>query len=176
MTQVTEIRRPRAAADEANARMAEMRERLESELEQVSAELAVRVPRGPDSAESRRVATDPQMVRRHLRLLGQLIAGLATVDLRTVWDDRAGFGSTVFLRDLDSGEDAFYTLMVGDLIDLDAAQVSLESPLGQALLGGRAGDQPVVETPHGRRRFRVLAVHTLPQSLGMTEPVTPGAA
>jgi transcription elongation factor GreA len=111
-----------------------------------------------------------------MRLLGQLIAGLEAVGPGTVWDDRAGYGSTVFLRDLDSGEETFCTLVAGDLVDDQAGQVPLGSDLGRALLGCRAGDEPVVETPEGTRRLRVFAVNTLPQSLGMADTGPHGAA
>ncbi len=105
---------------------------------------------------------------KRIRHLLQLIDGLAMIDNDVLWDSRAGYGSVVELRDLDSGMDLSYTLMAGALIDLDFDQVSLGSPVGQALLGAKAGDQAVVATPHGKRRYRVLSIETLPNSLGLT--------
>lgn len=105
---------------------------------------------------------------KRIRHLLQLIDGLDMVDSEALSDSRAGYGSTVEMRDLDSGIDVSYTLMAGALIDLDFNQVSLASPMGQAILGSKAGNEVVVVTPHGKRRYRILAVETLPASLGLT--------
>lgn len=82
----------------------------------------------------------------------------------------------MFLRDLRSGEETFCTLVAGVVADDEPGQVPLGSPLGRALLGCRAGDEPVVRMADGARRLRVFAVHTLPRSLGMMEGGPPGAA
>lgn len=178
MTEVVPIQ-SRVRGREWRERVAEVRERLGRELEDLSNEvmlglnrrLASRVPgEDPDAA------TYEGPVHRRIRLLGQLIAGLEAAAPGTLWDDRAGYGSTVFLRDLNSAEETFCTLLAGELVDNEAGQVPLGSALGRALLGCRAGDEPVVETPGGARRLRVFAVHTLPQSLGMTDRGPPGAA
>jgi transcription elongation GreA/GreB family factor len=162
-----------------NTRIAELRTRLGSELEDLSNEVMLqadrRLARRAAGVEPDAAALD-EAIHRRMRLLGRLIAGLEAAEPGTLWDDRAGYGSTVFLRDLQSGEETFCTLMAGCLIGDDAGQVSLGSPLGRALLGCRAGDEPVVETPHGPRRLRVYAVHTLPRSLGMAQAGPPGAA
>lgn len=177
MTDVVPIHAKRSRAGGGSERLAALRERLGSEIHDLSRRQTDRIADLSDAgAGPEGVGNDGQAVGRRIRLLGQLIAGLATADPATLWDDRAGHGSTVFVRDLDRGEEAFYTLVNGDLIDVDANQVSLASPLGRALLGCRVGDEPGVETPRGTRRLRVLAVETLPRSAGIGEPPAPGAA
>lgn len=172
MAEVVPIPRRRGAAETGwKARVAELRVRLGRELEDLSNEVMLEADRRPAAPGERDGAR-----HRRIHLLGQLIAGLEAAEPGTVWDDRAGYGSTVFLRDLDSGEERFCTLMAGSLVDGEAGQVSLASPLGAALLGCRAGDEPVVETADGPRRLRVFAVHTLPQSLGMVDGGPRGAA
>lgn len=173
MTDVVTIEKRRVRDAEWSERLAEFRDRLGRELEDLSNEvmlgmnrwLAARAASG-EPAEAPREGP----VHRRMRLLGQLIAGLEAVGPDTVWDDRAGYGSTVFLRDLDSGEETFCTLVAGGVVDDRAGQVALGSELGRALLGCRAGDEPVVETPERTRRLRVFAVNTLPQRLGMADP------
>jgi transcription elongation GreA/GreB family factor len=82
---------------------------------------------------------------------------------------RAGFGSSLVLLDLASATEAPYRLLVGEDIDIEAGEVSIISPMGQALLGCRVGDDVRVSTPRGERRFRVLTLTTLPEILGMDE-------
>src|SRR5439155_26413236 len=70
-------------------------------------------------------------------------------------------GSTVRLRggdgDVDGGESRLQGVH-GAEFDDESAQVAADSPVGEALLGRRAGDQVVVETPAVERRLTLLAV------------------
>ena len=70
----------------------------------------------------------------------------------------ARFGSHVRLRDRGSGRDLAYTLV--SAIDADAAQgrLSVESPVGKALLGATAGQTVQIATPRGTRDLEVVAV------------------
>lgn len=173
MAEVVPIRSRRAPGAAWNALVARLRERLGEELEGLSNEQM----RGLEARIAGRTAADSgEALPRRIRLLGQLIAGLEATEPGTVWDDRAGYGSRVFVRDLQSGEVAVYTLMAGSLVEDDPSQVALDSPLGTALLGCRPGDEAEVQTAGGRRTLRVFAVHTLPQSLGMLRPGSGGAA
>jgi transcription elongation factor GreA len=67
----------------------------------------------------------------------------------------------VVVEDVDRAVRETYTLMTGALLDIDAGQVSLASPIGQALLGVDAGAVVTVQAPQRRRTLRVLSVCTL---------------
>jgi transcription elongation factor GreA len=70
----------------------------------------------------------------------------------------AGVGSIVTVDDVGSGAGARYRL-VGSHEERAAGDVSIGSPVGQALLGRRVGDTVVVELPDGRRReLRIASV------------------
>lgn len=153
----------------------ELKARLGNELDRLAHELTLLVPEpsGASLAEAERArALERQKeLQRHVRHLGQLMTGLVSADPETIWPDRAGYGSRIRLQNLTNGQEVTYTLMTGEVIDIDENQVSLGSPMGQALLGCRAGDEVTVCAPQGIRRFRVLSVITMPQMLGFdTEP------
>jgi transcription elongation factor GreB len=57
---------------------------------------------------------------------------------------------------LDDGSE--YQLVEPAAADLKARRVSVESPLGRALLGKKAGERIVVERPRGTLRTRVASV------------------
>lgn len=158
----------------------ELRERLGSELERLAQELSVTAPAGPgahvDAAVYRPQGEREREIQLRVRRLGQFIAGLAKLDPKTLWYDRAGFGSLVELQNLGTKERISYTLVTGEVIDLDEDQVSLASPIGQALLGRKAGDRVAVDTPQGMKRFRILSVRTLPQVVGVGELPTAAAS
>ena len=81
--------------------------------------------------------------------------------------DRAGYGSSVVLEDLVTKRRVSYTLVTGDVIDLEEDQVTLASPIGNALLGRKKGERIEVELPQGRKRFRIVGLTTLPEMLGL---------
>lgn len=115
------------------------------------------------SSESDAGPADPitQRLQKTVALLGQVAAGLEVVEPDSIPANAAGFGSALLVRDVDTGETAEYTLMVGSLVDIGANQVSLASPIGQALLGTVQGDEISIQTPMRRIRLRVLRVRTL---------------
>ena len=69
-----------------------------------------------------------------------------------------GFGSRVGLADRESGRELSYTLV--SAVDADAAEgkLSVESPVGQALVGARTGDVVEIPTPKGTRTLEVTSI------------------
>lgn len=106
-------------------------------------------------------------IRRRLRLVAQLIAELPLAVPESLAPDRAGFGTAVYVKDLDSGRERGHRLVCGEPDALDASQVSLASPLGRALASSRPGDVVTHNSPGGTRRLRILTLTTLPRALGM---------
>lgn len=73
-------------------------------------------------------------------------------------DDVVDLGEVVRLRDLDTGARVTYTLVGSLEADPAAGRVSVESPLGRALIGKRKGETAVVDAPKGLLRFRILGI------------------
>jgi transcription elongation factor GreA len=149
-----------------------LKERLNQELEEIVEELTVRIPERLGEDQSQTAYQTVLELQRHLQqrvqFLHQVIAGLDTVDPATLEPGLAGLGSTVRVRDLRSGETLDYTLMVGEP-NLDTGEISLGSPVGQALMGRVAGEDVEVITPQGKRRLRVLKVTPLAANLAEEE-------
>jgi regulator of nucleoside diphosphate kinase len=78
--------------------------------------------------------------------------------------DVVTMGSTVRLRDLETGEDETYTLVYPDEADIEEDKLSVLAPVGTALLGYRAGDVVEWPVPVGVRRIRVEEVLFQPES------------
>jgi transcription elongation factor GreA len=77
----------------------------------------------------------------------------AVIGMAPAPGDRADLGSTVTVE-ID-GETVTYTLVGRAEADASSGRISVASPVGQALLGSRPGDEVVVETPRGPVTYRV---------------------
>jgi transcription elongation factor GreA len=66
--------------------------------------------------------------------------------------------STVELQDLKKKRTVTYTLVSAEEVNVDLNRISVQSPVGQALIGKRAGEKVTVEVPAGILEFKVLSV------------------
>lgn len=153
----------------------EIREKIESEIVNLTKELNVELPQRikiamehgdlRENSEYKAAKERQGFVEARLNHLTSRMTELSKIDVNEMAYDRVGFGSKVTIRDLDMEEDFTFTITAGDFIDLDAGQVSLASPIGQGLLGASEGEEVTVELPRGERRYKVLELQTLPQQL-----------
>ena len=67
-------------------------------------------------------------------------------------------GSTVVVRNLVSDQTVRYTLVGQNEVEAAAGRISVASPVGQALVAQRVGDEVLVVVPSGTIRFRIEAV------------------
>jgi transcription elongation factor GreA len=92
------------------------------------------------------------------RRIAVLEAQLASAEIVTPSEDeRAGVGSVVTVRD---GNDASVEYELVGPLESDAGNgfVSIEAPVGRALLGQRAGARVEVNTPRGLLALEVMSV------------------
>jgi transcription elongation factor GreA len=72
-------------------------------------------------------------------------------------DGVIGFGSTVVVRD-EEGREQRYELVSSRSASPSSGQISIESPVAQALLGKRAGEVASVDLPRGTRQFTIVSL------------------
>ena len=90
--------------------------------------------------------------------LEDLVRTATVVEAQAVFDGRAGLGCAVRVSD-DRGRAKDYNLIGRRLHDSLPGDVSMGSPVGQALAGAAVGDTVRVSLPNGREReLRVLDV------------------
>lgn len=80
--------------------------------------------------------------------------------------DVVTMNSRLRFTDLDTGEEATYTVVYPQDADIDEGRISVLAPIGTALLGYRAGDVIQWPVPAGLRRLRVDAVLYQPEAVG----------
>jgi len=87
------------------------------------------------------------------------IRNVTVVDTSSVPEDMVFLGSTVKLKDLNSGDTETVRIVgqVGKIdVDSDVMEVSANSPLGEALMRARIGETVNVNVPRGSLKYKIL--------------------
>src|SRR5512138_409040 len=94
---------------------------------------------------------------RRLRFLSERMDALTVVEPAARRDGRAYFGAWVTVEHEDGGERT-YRLVGPDESDAGRGLVSVDAPLGRALLGKREGETAVVRRPSGAVEIAVVGI------------------
>ena len=80
------------------------------------------------------------------------------VDCTQVPCDKAGFGTVVTLKNLETGGKVVYQLLGPHDADLTDDSISILSPVGEALVDRVVGDKVSVTVPRGEVHFEILEI------------------
>ncbi|MGB5351090.1 MAG: transcription elongation factor GreB [Polyangiales bacterium] len=100
-------------------------------------------------------------IDRRLRFLGRRLKVLTIVDETPPDDGRVYFGSWVTIEDED-GNTQTYRIVGPDEIDAEKKWISMESPVGKALLSREQGDEITLRRPKGEVRCEIIEVRNTP--------------
>lgn len=93
-----------------------------------------------------------------IRELKGMMSRSDIVDCTKADTDHAAFGTIVTLLDLDRNQKVTYQLLGPDEADSDNGSISVQSPIGSAILGHAVGDKVTVSIPRGDRNFEVVEI------------------
>jgi transcription elongation factor GreB len=96
-------------------------------------------------------------IDRRVHFLRKRLDELVVVDRPPDRESRIYFGAWVSLCD-EEGEERVYRIVGPDEFDPDSGAISMDSPLGRALLGREVDDEVRVRRPRGTAVFRVLEI------------------
>jgi transcription elongation factor GreA len=146
-------------------------EALQAELEQLEtagrAEMAARIKTArewgdlKENSEYHDAKNDQaHLETKILRLREQLLAAeVREVETQT---HTVGFGSRVEAEDHSGGGTTVYTLGSAPEAAPAEGKLSIESPVGKALVGARAGQTVKLETPRGVRELKITSIGERP--------------
>lgn len=155
----------------------ELKDRLQAEVERLNHEINFVLPKEIEKARAHgdlrenseyKAALERQQFAQarvhHLRLR---LSKLSDVSEKDIPKDRVGFGSRVTVQDAETKKREVYALTLGEFIEGDDGEdemaVSMASPLGKALLGGKVGDTLTITLPMGKRKLKILELVTVHQ-------------
>jgi transcription elongation factor GreA len=86
------------------------------------------------------------------------VANADIIDTRNLSKEKAVFGSRVVLENVETGEDVEYQLVGPDESNINAGRISISSPLGNAIIGKKPGDELTIQVPGGRRIYELVDI------------------
>ncbi len=133
---------------------------LNEERPKVTAEVSAAAAQG-DRSENAEYIYGKKRLRQidgRVRFLQRRLDTLTIVDPREQKNtSRVFFGATVHLEDED-GKGMTYQVVGADEIDTKGGRISIDSPIGRALIGKAIGDTLVVQRPRGEIELTVLRI------------------
>lgn len=153
----------------------ELKARLQAEVERLNHEISFVLPKEIEKARAHgdlrenseyKAALERQQFAQarvhHLRLR---LSKLSDVSDKDIPKDSVGFGSRVTVQDVETKAKEIYALTLGEFIEGDDAAVempvSMASPLGKALLGGKVGQTVTITLPMGKRKLKIVELVTV---------------
>jgi transcription elongation factor GreA len=113
-----------------------------------------------ENAEYQAAKERQTYVQARIGMLRRRMNEIALMNMEKIPHGKAGFGSTVTLRE-STGQEIVYQLVMPEDADGEKGLISTSSPIGRAILNKEAGDDVSVVTPAGARKFEILKLVTI---------------
>jgi transcription elongation factor GreA len=151
--------------------LTKIRHRLEAEIKQLEHELNVELPKElmkarahgdlSENAEYKYAKERQGYLSAKVGQLKKRLGDMAMLNLNNLPKDRAGYGSRVWLMDVQKSAEVEYRLVTSEEADAAKGLISTTSPIGKALLGRKVGDEIKVQTPAGIKEFELVRLQTI---------------
>lgn len=113
-----------------------------------------------ENAEYKAAKDRQDIVNARIAMLKRRVGEISLMNLDRIPHGRAGFGSTVELKE-SSGERLTFQLVMPEEADAERGLISTSSPIGKAILNKEEGDEITVKTPSGTRTFDLVKLTTI---------------
>ncbi len=150
--------------------MKEAQEKLRAEIKTLERELRDELPKAlkkalemgdlRENAEYQTAKERQRFVQAQLSQLTSRLSKLSLVNLSKIPHDKVSYGSTVELFDIDTEEQVTYRLVSIEESDVAKGLISTTSPIGQALMGHKEGDEVEIRIPRGVRNCEIVSLRT----------------
>ena len=146
-------------------------DKLDNDLKESQRELQVDIPKAiltarehgdlSENAEFKAAKERQMFLEARISLLQKRISDIMAINVNQISKDRSGLGSTLKLKNVDSGKETQYHLVFPEEVNPDEGKLSPASPIGRSLMGKQEGDAITVSLPDGKVEFEVLKVTTI---------------
>ena len=151
--------------------MIDLKKRLQDEIQQLEYELKVHLPKEilkarehgdlRENAEYKAAKERQSFLQARAAQLHRRLAAINMVNLDRIPRDKVGLGSTVTVRQEDTGDLTIFEIVVPEDSDPTIGRISPSSPIGKCLLGHEEGDSVEVRVPSGTKTYGITKVVTI---------------
>ena len=111
-----------------------------------------------ENAEYKAAKEHQQFIDTRMAELEYKLGSAQVVEISTGESKTVVFGVTVSLLNMESQEGKRYTLVGEDEADIKNGSISVQSPIGRALIGHRVGDIVEVHRPAGMIEYEIQSI------------------
>ena len=112
-----------------------------------------------ENAEYHAAKEQQSLLESRVLEINDTIARANVIDVTKIENDgKVVFGSSVFLKNLDSSQKLNYKIVGKDEADIKNNLIYFKSPVGKGLIGKNVGDMVTVNTPSGEKNYEILKV------------------
>jgi len=111
-----------------------------------------------ENAEYKAAKEQQQFISTRMGELEYKLGNAEVVEITCGESEIVVFGVTVALLNMETQEEKRYTLVGQDEADLKNGSISVQSPIGRALIGHRVGDIVEVHRPAGMIEYEVQSI------------------
>jgi transcription elongation factor GreA len=112
-----------------------------------------------ENAEYHAAKEKQSFIAGRINELQMVIGKSEVIEVENGPADRVVFGRKVLLCNIDTDEEVSYQLVGPYESAPENGQISVTSPLGQALIGKEEGDEVKARTPGGILEYEILKIH-----------------
>ena len=110
-----------------------------------------------ENADYHKAKEDQSFMEGRIQELDYLLKNATIVDVTELSTDTIQVGSRVTVQEGDYPEETYF-LVGAKEADPQNGKISNESPIGQALMGCRVGDEVTATTPGGEIKLKILKI------------------
>jgi len=151
--------------------LAKIKKKLQDEIDHLSHELSVELPKEiavarshgdlSENAEYKFAKERQSLVNAKISQLKKRMGDLGMLNLGSIPKDRSGYGSRIIVLDIQRETRIEYKLVSTEEADAERGMISTTSPIGKALLNRKVGDEIEVATPAGKKEFEIVRLITI---------------
>lgn len=156
--------------------MIDIKKKLEEQIRELEYELKVTLPKEiqrareygdlRENAEFKAAKERQSYVDARIGQLKARVAALSLVNLDKIPRGKVGLGSTVRLKDVNTGDEVTYEIVTPEETDPTQGKISPSSPIGRCLLNHERGDEVEVNVPAGTKEYEIVQLVTIHDQAG----------
>jgi transcription elongation factor GreA len=111
-----------------------------------------------ENAEYHGAKEKQALIEAKIRHLETQLANAEVIDTEALGGDRVVFGATVQVREVDTEEEKEFRLVGADEANPQKGWISIQSPVGRALVGKQIGETVEIRVPRGTLTYEIVSI------------------